>query len=569
MWSQFFLGLFGGMGLLLFGMQILSESLQTIAGLRLKIILSTLTKNKFVGMLLGMVITLLFQSSTATSVILVGLTSASIITLNQTLSVLLGSGIGTTITAQLIAFKVTEVALPMVGIGAMVIFFTKRVKYRQYGLAILGFGLIFLGLKIMSDTMYPLRDDPFFQQLMVGLENKPFLAMVIASIFAFLVHSSAATIGIIMLLAMQGLTSLESAIFLLFGANIGTCFTAILSSLGSSRESQRVAFAQVLFKLIGVLILLPFVQPFADFTNATTTNPGHQVANAHTIYNILVAFVCLPFLNKFESLLGKLIPDKKESKDMQIPRYLNEESIKSPVIGIGLATRETLHMSDHISDMTFVILKVFKENDPELLEFMMEKEKYVDVLAKETSQYLAKILRQTLSKDDFNRCISLMNIVNDFEHIGDIIEKYIIDLAKGKSKISYDFSEKGWQELTDMHERICEITRMVSIALATNNLALAREVLDTQPELIKLEKHFRQRHIDRLREGAQCTEETSCIHLDLINALLRISDHIKNIAHTMVSESLEVDVDFAKMGVVYEGYDQLENNDSISRIAPL
>ena len=565
MWSQFFLGLLGGMGLLLFGMQILSESLQTIAGLRLKIVLSNLTKNRFVGMLLGVVITLLFQSSTATSVILVGLTSASIITLNQTLSVLLGSGIGTTITAQLIAFNVTEVALPLVGIGALVIFFTKRVKYRQYGLAILGFGLIFLGLKIMSDTMYPLRDDPFFQHLMVGLENKPFLAMIIASIFAFLVHSSAATIGIIMLLAMQGLTSLESAIFLLFGANIGTCFTAILSSLGSSRESQRVAFAQVLFKIIGVLIMLPFVHPFSDFVALTTSNPGHQVANAHTVYNILVAVVCLPFLNKFESLLGKFIPDKKESKNMQVPQYLNEELIKSPVIGIGLATRETLHISDHVSDMIIDILKVFKKNDPELLELMMEKEKYVDVLAKETSQYLAKIMRQTLSKADFNRCIGLMNIVNDFEHIGDIIEKYIIDLAKNKSKISFDFSEKGWQELNEMHERICELIRMTSIALATNNLVLAREVVDTQSELIKLEKHFRQRHIDRLCEGAQCTEETSCIHLDLINALLRISDHIKNIAHTMVADPLDVDVDFAQIDVLNEGYNHLERyTDSMS-----
>ncbi|ACV61879.1 Na/Pi-cotransporter II-related protein [Desulfofarcimen acetoxidans DSM 771] len=560
MWNEFFLGLLGGMGLLLFGMQMLSESLQTIAGLRLKIILSTLTKNRFVGMLLGVVITVLFQSSTATSVILVGLTSASIITLNQTLSVLLGSGIGTTITAQLIAFKITEVALPMVGIGAMIIFFTKRVKHRQYGLAILGFGLTFLGLKIMSDTMYPLRDDPFFQHLMVGLENKPFLAMLIASLFAFLVHSSAATIGIIMLLAMQGLTSLESAIFLLFGANIGTCFTAILSSLGSSRESQRVAFAQVLFKIIGVVIMLPIVHPFADFVAMTTSNHGHQVANAHTVYNILVAVVCLPFLNKFESVLSKIIPDKKESKNMQVPRYLNDESIKSPVIGIGLATRETLHMSDHVSDMTFAILKVFKENDPELLEYIMEKEKYVDILARETSQFLAKILRQTLTKADFNRCIGLMNIVNDFEHIGDIIEKYIIDLAKEKYKINFDFSEKGWQELNEMHERVCEIIRMVSIALATNNQDLAREVLSIQPELFKLEKHFRQRHIDRLMEGAQCTEETSSIHLDLINAFLRISDHVKNIANTIVSESLEVDIDFAKREDAFDGYDHAEKN---------
>ncbi|WP_066634678.1 Na/Pi cotransporter family protein [Desulfolucanica intricata] len=558
MWSQFVLGLLGGMGLLLFGMQILSESLQAIAGLRLKVILSTLTKNRFVGMFLGLVITVLFQSSTATSVVLVGLTSAAIITLGQTLSVLLGAGIGTTITAQLIAFKVTEISLPLVSIGAMVVFFTKRLKYRQYGLAILGFGLIFLGLQIMSDTMHPLRDDPFFQHLMVGLENKPFLAMIIAAFFAFLVHSSAAAIGIIMLLSIQGLISLESGIYLLFGANIGTCFTAVLSSIGSSRESQRVAAAQILFKLIGVLILLPFVDPFADLIAMTTANPGNQVANAHTVYNILDAAICLPFLKSFEHLLNKIIPEKKINKAMLAPHYLNEELIKSPVIGIGLATREAIHISDHISDMTFDILKVFRKHDPELLETMMEKEKYVDVLAKETSQYLAKILRQPLSKADFNRCIGLMNIVNDFEHIGDIIEKYITDLAKNKFKTSYDFSEKGWQELGEMHERICELIRMTCIALATNDLALAREVFDTQPELIKLERHFRQRHIARLREGSQCTEETSSIHLDLINALLRISEHIKNIAHIMVADSLEVDVDFANVSAYQQDYEKID-----------
>jgi phosphate:Na+ symporter len=552
------LGILGGMGLILFGMQILSESLQTIAGLKLKIILSNLTRNRFVGMFLGIIITILFQSSTATSVILVGLTSASIITLGQTLSVLLGAGIGTTVTAQLIAFKLTEVALPLVGVGAMIIFFTKRLKYRQYGLAILGFGLLFLGLKIMSDCMYPLRSDPYLKNILVFLASKPLLSMIIAAVFAFLVHSSAAIIGIIMLLAVQGLVSIEHAIYFLFGANVGTCFTAILHSIGSSRESQRVAIAQIMFKLIGVFVLLPFVHPFAVFIAKTTVNSGHQVANAHTIYNIFDVIICLPFLKQFQIFLNKIIPEVKEIKNAFRPQYIKEELIKSPVIGIGLATREIIHISDQVFDMIIDILKVFKKNEPDLLEEMLKKEKYVDILAKETSQYLAKILRQPLTKNDFNRSMSLMNIVNDFEHIGDIIEKYITDLCKNKFQTNFDFSEKGWQELIEMHERICELTRLACIALATNNLTLARDVVDIQPELIKLEKHFRQCHIERLREGFQCSIETSSIHLDLINALLRISEHIKNIANVMITDSFEVDVDFAKINSsLKQDYDRI------------
>jgi len=291
MWQAVILGLVGGMGLLLYGMQILSEGLQKIAGAKLRTIMSTLTHNRISALAVGASITVLFQSSTATTVILVGLTSAGIMSLKQTLGVILGADIGTTVTAQLIALKVTEVALPIVGLGATIIFFTKRERFRRYGQVLMGFGLLFLGLKIMSDVMYPLRENPLFPEMMAKMSDNPLVAMILGAIFTFLIHSSAASIGIIMVLSMQHLITLYAAIYLLFGANIGTSFTAILSSLGSSRESQRVATAHLVFKLAGVILFLPFVNPLAALVERITSSPGYQVANVHTLFNIVLAIV--------------------------------------------------------------------------------------------------------------------------------------------------------------------------------------------------------------------------------------------------------------------------------------
>ncbi|MFZ5644860.1 MAG: Na/Pi cotransporter family protein [Bacillota bacterium] len=538
MWQTVVLGLVGGMGLLLYGMQILSEGLQKIAGARLRTILSTLTQNRFSALLVGSAITILFQSSTATTVILVGLTSAGMISLKQTLGVILGADIGTTVTAQLIALKVTEIALPIVGLGATIIFFTTRERYRRYGQVLMGFGLLFLGLKIMSEVMYPLRENPLFPQMMATMGENPFLAIIVAAIFTFLIHSSAASIGIIMVLSMQGLVSLHAAIYLLLGANIGTSFTAVLSSLGSNREAQRVATAHLLFKVAGVIMFLPFVSPFAGLMESLTSSPGYQVANVHTFFNIAIAVLFLPFVNQFAKILMIIVPEKKESKETFGPRYLDINLINTPAIALGLATKEINRTFDYVYEMTKDITTMIEKNDVSLLKTVAKKEERVDILFKEISEYLTNVLRQPHSKQEFIKCMGLINIVNDLEHIGDIIEKNVTYLAQCSIDGHCSFSEEGWDEISIMHKRVCDLMQMTNTAFVTNNHALANKAYGLQPEITRMERHLRVLHIHRLRVSGS-SEEVGAVHLDLINALLRISEHVRNIAWEVANEGLE------------------------------
>ncbi|GAB6158392.1 Na/Pi cotransporter family protein [Desulfotomaculum varum] len=535
-WQAVVLSMIGGMGLLLYGMYVLSDGLQKIAGKRLREALTQLTKNRLVAMGLGTLVTVMFQSSTATTVILVSLTSASIISLRQTLAVILGADIGTTITAQLIALKVTEISLPIVGVGATIIFFSKRHKYKRIGQVLIGFGLLFLGLKIMSDTMHPLRDDPMFGKLLLQMSDNPLLAMVVAAVFTFLVHSSAATIGIIMLLAMQHMITLESAVYLLFGANVGTAFTAVLSSLGSSRESQRVATAHLLFKVAGVLLFLPFVGALAKVMSSLTSNAGFQVANVHTFFNIAIAVLFAPFISQFARLLEIIVPEKKQPDTDVVPKYLDESLFSTPEVAIGMATKEIMHISDHVSDMTKHIYPLLKSYDPDLAEKMHQKENHIDALATATNKYLTHLLRQPLTKDEFNKTMGLVHIVREYEYIGDVIEKNLMYKAESKYVNNLDFSAEGHKDIITMHNKILELLYIVNTAFATNSCMLAEKAKTLQEDIVDLEFRLRMSHIARMQRGSQETENTSFIHMDVVNAYLRMSEHMKNIAMALTDE---------------------------------
>ncbi|TYO94942.1 Na/Pi cotransporter family protein [Desulfallas thermosapovorans] len=543
LWKTVVLGLLGGMGLLLYGMFIMSEGLQKVAGHRLRSILSTLTHNRFTALIVGALVTMLFQSSTATTVILVGLTSASIMSLKQTLGVILGADIGTTVTAQLIALKVTEISLPIVGIGAAIIFFSKRDKYKRVGQVLLGFGLLFLGLKMIADTMQPLKDEPFFRHILLSTSDYPLLAVAAAAVFTFLIQSSAASVGIIMVMSMQHLVSLHSAIYLLLGANIGTSFTALLTSLGSSREAQRVATAHLLFKLSGVLLMLPFVNQFAILMAKLTASPGYQVANAHTLFNIGIAMVFLPFIKYFAKLLEIIIPERQMPLDEQLkPKYLDDKLISTPSIALGLASKEINHAADQVFDMIQSIIKIFEKSDIELLDKINKKEDYLDVLCKSITNYLTSVMRQPLSRKEFYRSMSHMHIINDLEHIGDIIEKDITYIASCKITRQCQFSDAGWEEIKEMHQRLGDLMRMANVALASNDTELAGEALKRYPELARMERRLRAQHFNRLRDGTTLSISTSALHLDLINSFLRISEHIRNICHEIIHQGNDGDV---------------------------
>lgn len=537
MWQSMTLELFGGMGLLLYGMFIMSDGLRKIAGQNLRAILSTLTHNKLIGLLVGIIITVIFQSSTATSVLLVGLTNAEIITFERCLSVILGAGIGTSITAQLIALKVTEVALPIVAMGGLIFVFSHAERHKRIGQSLLGFGLLFLGLKIMGDSMVPLRENPQAVAMLMKISGQPILAVFISTLFTFLVHSSAATIGIIMALAMQGLIPLPSAIYLLFGANIGTCFTALMTSVASSREAQRVAMAHFLFRFITVLVFIPFVDYFAMAVHWLTPNsPGFQVANANTLFNVATAVIFLPITNQFTKVLVLLIPDQQTKGTECTPRYLDNSFITTPALALGMAQKEIIRISDRVTAMIIKCDSMFKNYDAAVVEEVLAREEEVDRLSDACNNYLTKLMRQPLSRDEFKRCIGFVNIVKDYEHIGDVVEKNITYLAESKYANMVDFSADGNKEITAMVHKTIEMMHVVNTAIVNNSCYLAERAKGLHEELVDMEFRFRMSHFARMQRYDSDTENTGSIFLDLINSYLRIAEHLHNITMVLGNE---------------------------------
>ncbi|AEG58917.1 Na/Pi cotransporter family protein [Desulforamulus ruminis] len=535
-WQNTVFSMIGGVGFLLYGMSLMKDNLQKIAGKKFRETIIYLTKNRVSGLALGTLITLVFQSSTATTVLLIGLTSASIISLRNALAVILGADIGSTVTAQLIALKVTELSLPIICIGTFLFLWSKTNRRKRMALAIIGFGLLFLGLKIMSDTMSPLKNDPSFSQILIHISNHPLLDIALAALFTFLMSSSAATIGIIMLLAMQHMIALQPAIYMLLGANIGTSFTPLLSSVGSSRESQRVAIAHFLFKITGVLLFFPFVSQLSKLISSFTASPGFQVANTHTFFNITMAILFLPFIQYFAKALEILVPDRKDDLDQVKPKYLDENLLSSPDLAIGMATKEIIHISDHIQDMVQSIYPLLQSFNQDKADKILQKEDKVDRLSLATNDYLTKLLRHHLIQDEFNRAMGLIHIVREYEFIGDVVERNIIGKAENMTMKNLEFNPMDQKEMLLLHQKTVQLLQVVNTAVATNNCYMADKAKESQENLVDFQFRLQMSHIARMQKDTEEQESISLVQTDLMNCYIKISEHLKNIAMTLTHE---------------------------------
>lgn len=549
-WVVMAFGLLGGIGLLLYGIQVMGEGLQKMLGRQLRQTLESVTRRPVLGIVVGAAITILFQSSTATTVILVGLTSAAVMTLRQCLPVILGADIGTTVTAQLIALKFTEISLFIVGVGAPIVFFAKRDRHKRIGQAITGFGLLFLGLKILGESMHPLRDYPAFQQALLAVSDNPFLALAVAAIFTFLIHSSAAAVGIIMVLTTQRLIDLPSAIYLLLGANVGTSFTALLASIGSRREAQRVALAHFFSKVGGSALLFPFVGWFAAFLAYLTPSPGFQVANAHTFFNIGLAAVFLPFYNYGARILEFILPEKKIPEFE--PKYLNEALITTPSVALGLAHKEVTRLSAET-------LRIFRDADRalrtgglDLLDRISHKENVVDVLCQKAVAYLTRVLRQPLGREEFEYTMGLIHVLNDLEKITDIVERNIKFLIETKHVHGVEFSPRGRQELEELGDKVTALMRTTHKALVQDDFCLAEQVILEQPRIAAWVRELRQAHIHRLAEGIKETEATSNLHLELLTSYQQIGELVRDIAFTVAEQLSKSKCCLASLGTPAE-----------------
>ncbi|MBO6467758.1 MAG: Na/Pi cotransporter family protein [Pelagibacteraceae bacterium] len=554
-WATLVMTLVGGLALFLYGMEKMSEGLKKSAGDRMRNILSALTSNRFIAMFVGAFVTMVIQSSSATTVMLVSFVQAQLMTFVQSLGVILGADIGTTITAQLVAFKLTDYALLMIAVGFAMTMLSKKDSTKYIGEAILGFGILFFGMKLMSDAMRPLRTFQPFIDLLKGLEN-PLLGLLVGTLFTALVQSSSAFTAIVIVLAQQGLLTLEAGIPLVMGANIGTCINAGLASIGTSREAKRVAIAHVMFKIGGVLLFIFWIPTFAgiirsispasvglDGIDKLASETPRQIANAHTIFNVSLALFFLPFTTMFANLIMKIYPERKQEKGIQPATWhLDDKAISTPAMAIDLARNEISRMSKIFGRMLEAIIEPFKSNDPQqdkkypqlsLVEGIEMREEKLDFLEEHIVIYLRKIGRQELSGRQIQEVYGMMSIVNDIESIGDIIEKNMIPLIAKKSVLNTDFSKEGKEELNIFHTKICKQVSRLKDAFSELDPERARQIMAKEEKYSDLETEYRTRHLERLHEEREESIETHEIHMELMDLLKQINVYTGDIAKTI------------------------------------
>ncbi len=529
------ISLFGGVLLLLYGIKLLNDGLQNAAGSRIRSLVRSLTSNRFSAVGAGALLTGLIQSSSATSVMLVGFVSAGLMTFRQTLAVILGADIGATLTVQLIAFRVYDYAVLLVGIGLLFTLFTKNTLYKNIGQGILGFGFVFLSLKIMIDAMLPLQGNELFREVFIVLTGTPFIGILLSAVVTALIHSSAATMGIALALATSGLIPLQSALYIILGANIGTCATALLASMRSPVEARRVAWAHVLFKVFGVLLFLPLLPWYQRLVEHTTPDVMRQIANAHTLFNVIMAVVFLPFLGLFARLLVKLVPEKAEEKRFG-PMYLDDHVLGTPSLALGQATREALRASDIVREMLTGMIRGLQSDDPAIVEEIKLKDNLVDLLDRQIRLYIARLSSSNLTESQSRRVMTVLEVTRDLENIGDIIDRNIMPIALKRITKGFVFSQEGMAEIVSFHKKTVENFDFAIAAFANHDRDLAERVLRNKEELGLLERELVQAHLERLRKGLRESIETSHIHLDIIGNIARINSLITHIIYPIVEE---------------------------------
>lgn len=544
-------GTIGGLGLFLYGMKILSDGLQRAAGEKMRTILGKLTYNRFIAVGVGAFVTVTIQSSSATTVMLISFVQSGLMKFAQTLGIILGADIGTTITAQIIAFKLTDYSLLLVGLGLIFYLIPKGSVIKNIGETVMGFGILFFGMHIMSEAISPLQSDENFIGILLKLEN-PLTGILIGTLLTALIQSSSAFIGILIILSTQGFLSLEAAIPLLLGANLGTSVTAILASINSNSEAKKVAVAHTLFKIFGVLVFAWWIPVFADIVHFITpgeidglgTNANmdvaipRQIANAHTFFNLALTFLVVPFTGKFTKFINFIFPEKAPPElRIRKLKYLDDKFITKPALALNLAKQETLLMGEMVRGMLTDIMKPFLEKETEVLQGINFKEERIDYLQQEINKYLVMITRQNIGKDRIKESFQIMYTVKEFEQIADVISKTLYEKGREWAGSKLEFSGQGRKELDDYHLRtLKQISRAIEV-FRDVNLEKAKNMKIKHKKYRNLAIELEKQHYERLRDEINKSVSSSKYHLEVIGMLRVITGHATNIARILLEWS--------------------------------
>ena len=538
------IGLFGGLGMFLYGMEMMSDGMKMTAGDSMRSILKKLTSNRFIAVFVGAFITMIIQSSSATTVMLVSFVNSGLLNFVQALGVILGSNIGSTVTAQIVAFKVTDYALLLIAVGSIMTLFSKKDTAKHIGFVILGFGLLFYGMKVMSDTMKPLRTDPTFNSILTSFEN-PFLGILAGAIFTALIQSSSATTGIVITLASSGSITLEAGIPLILGANIGTCITALLAGLKATRDAKRVAIGHVLFNVIGVLVFCFWIPTFADLVAQTTDNVPRQIANAHTIFNIVSTMLFIPFAPFISRTIIRYFPDKEKLRNIEKPAILNldEKVLSYPTAAINNAQAEisgVVGLTERVVGSLVPPFITDKDQsdveNPELnlitgLHQRLEKIKYLN---ENISNYLIKISQQDLTSHQSREVFALVSATNYLNSINDTVKLKFENLIGKKESLDEGFSDAGQEEILVYHAKLLKQIKRLNKYFVKYDRAKATKIMKKGKKYKDLEEKYRLEHFKRVSGNVSVSVATHQLHVELMDMLKQINTFIELIASTLL-----------------------------------
>ncbi|WP_276758487.1 Na/Pi cotransporter family protein [Clostridium phoceensis] len=536
------LSLLGGLALFLYGMQMMSSGLEAAAGSKMKLILERLTANRFLGVLVGAGITAVIQSSSATTVMVVGFVNSGMMTLNQAVWIIMGANIGTTITGQLIALDVGALAPLFAFIGVAMVVFVKMPRAHHIGQIMAGLGVLFIGMEMMSSSMMPLRDSQAFVDLMTRFSN-PLLGIAVGALFTALIQSSSASVGILQALATSGAISFSSSVFILFGQNIGTCITAVLASIGTSRSAKRATIIHLMFNIIGTVLftILCILFPLADLVASFTPDaPAAQIANMHTTFNIVTTLLLLPLGNQLASLAVRILPEQpEENRDEMHLEYLTPVQVSSKdgnlgasAIHIGQLQQELDRMLDMAQDNIETSFDAVLSRDSSLLTKAEKMESYLDFLNKEISKYISRLITYETNEQGSSIVSSYFTITGNIERIGD----HAINIC-GYSKL---LEERHIQFSAQAQEEICQMRDICLEALnalhqrEAGDLLWLTDVSALEQRIDDMTDLFRKDQLERMKAGT-CSDEACILYSELLTDFERIGDHVLNIAQEMSS----------------------------------
>ncbi|WP_404453451.1 Na/Pi cotransporter family protein [Oceanobacillus kapialis] len=528
----------GGLGIFLLGIKYMGEGLQKSAGDRLRNILDKFTSNPFMGVLAGIIVTILIQSSSGTTVLTVGLVNAGFMTFRQAIGVIMGANIGTTVTAFIIGIDIGEYALPIIAIGCFLLFFFKNTLVNAVGQTVFGFGALFFGLELMSSGMSPLRTLDSFQQLTVNMSESPILGVVIGTVFTLIVQSSSATIGILQGLFAEGAIELKAAIPVLFGDNLGTTITAVLASIGASVAAKRAAYTHVIFNLVGATIFIVFLGFFTQFIaylqGQFDLNEEMTIAFAHGTFNLTNTIIQFPFIGALAWLVTKIIPGEDTVVEYK-PKHLDPIFIQqSSTLALDQAKAEIIRMGEYAYQGLEETNLYLNNHSPKHSEIAMQVEGALNNLDTKITDYLVNISAGSLTEIESGKHTGLMNVVRDIERIGDHFEN-IIELIDYKISNKVNLTDKANEDLNEMFDLTIDTVKQAIRALDKSDREEALAVVQKEDEIDKMERSFRKKHIIRMNEGL-CSGSAGIVFVDIISNLERIGDHAVNIAEEVLGE---------------------------------